>query len=306
MMMNLPTNNKRPTLAFSGHETFPLRQMWLKKVVDIADNNGDILKKSFSDARLIAELGVGKNMLASMRHWAHCCEVIQEKSNGYVSVSDFGSKIFGLQGLDPYSEHPTTTWLVHWKLAQRESKATTLYWVFNRINTPTFSKQELQEQLVSMCEKESKVVSLTSLSKDIDTNLRGYVSRAGNKHEDAADPIFSELNLLSNDKPGHYSFNRGAKPSLNKAAFTYALLEYWGRSKEISNTISLDEVVYGDSSPGKVFKLDEDSVIERLLELEQLTSGRIKWTDTAGIKQLSKTDFDFEALMGEMLRKAYD
>ena len=53
-------NNDYP-LIFSGHETFPLRQMWLKKVVDIADNNGDIPKKSFSDPEKIAESIASEN-----------------------------------------------------------------------------------------------------------------------------------------------------------------------------------------------------------------------------------------------------
>ena len=50
--MNLANNSKKYPLSFSGHETFPLRQMWLKKVTDIADSDGEILKKKFSDPKI--------------------------------------------------------------------------------------------------------------------------------------------------------------------------------------------------------------------------------------------------------------
>ena len=302
--MNLSKNTQYP-LYFSGHETFPLRQMWLKKVIDIADSNGEILKKKFSDPKLIAELGVGKNMLAAMKHWAQACEIIDAKSIGCAFITDFGNAIFGNGGLDPYSEHPVTIWFMHWKLAKQGSKATTLYWAFNRLNSPSFSKQELQEQLLAVCAKNAKSVSESSLSKDIDANLRGYLSKSHGKSEDITDPIFAELNLLCSESPGHYSFNRGPKPSLNKAAFTYALLEFWEPSKGDSNTLSFDDIAYGDSSPGKVFKLDEDSIVELLMDLDSLTDNKLRWSNTAGIKQVSKTDFDFDGLKQEMLRRAY-
>nr|MBF4306793.1 DUF4007 family protein [Vibrio anguillarum] len=48
-------DNTKYALTFSGHETFPLRQTWLKKVVRIS-SNGLIEKKKFSDPRQLAEL----------------------------------------------------------------------------------------------------------------------------------------------------------------------------------------------------------------------------------------------------------
>ena len=244
-------------------------------------------------------------MLSAMKHWALACGVIVDKSTTCSAVSDFGSRVFSTDGLDPYSEHPSTIWLVHWRLAQRGSKATTIYWVFNRINAPYFSKQELQTQLSAACEKFDKSVSPSSLSKDIDANLRGYLSKTDGKNEDIADPLFAELNLLSSESLGHYTFNRGSKPTLNKAAFTYALLDFWEPTKGNSNTLALDDISYGDSSPGNIFKLDEDSIIELLMDVESLTNNKLKWSSTAGINQVSKTDFDFEELKLEMLRKAY-
>ena len=60
----------RPQL--SGHETFPIRYGWLKKAFDaVRDTEGqEDNRYVFSGPDAIARFGVGKNMVASMRHWA--------------------------------------------------------------------------------------------------------------------------------------------------------------------------------------------------------------------------------------------
>jgi len=63
---------------FSGHETFPLRQTWLKKVFDQKIDGNRIKKSVFTDEGAIARFGVGKNMVASMRHWALATSLIGE------------------------------------------------------------------------------------------------------------------------------------------------------------------------------------------------------------------------------------
>jgi len=55
-------------------ETFTLRYGWLKKVVDAiqaVESSATIdSSNNIHDSRIIADFGVGKNMVQSMRHWA--------------------------------------------------------------------------------------------------------------------------------------------------------------------------------------------------------------------------------------------
>jgi Protein of unknown function (DUF4007) len=104
---------------FSGHETFPLRQMWLKKVYDRSDSLDYIHKATFTNEDAIAEFGVGKNMVASIRHWALACNVITEEGapNGSYAITDHAKAVLADDGLDPYAENPTTAWYAHWWLA---------------------------------------------------------------------------------------------------------------------------------------------------------------------------------------------
>jgi hypothetical protein len=71
---------------FSGHETFPLRQMWLKKAFEQADDGFFIPKSTFSDESAIAAFGVGKNMVSAIRHWALACGIMFEEGNGCLAA----------------------------------------------------------------------------------------------------------------------------------------------------------------------------------------------------------------------------
>lgn len=301
------TSTSTITLAFSGHETFPLRQMWIKKIVDMADVNLLIKKEKFKSNEFIAELGVGKNMLASMKHWAQACQIIEEHDASYFVLTDLAKKIFLHNGHDPYSEQTSSAWLLHWNLARKSDRATTCYWLFNRINSGGFSKSELFQQLNNLCSEVGKTFSRSSLTRDIDTIVRSYTPKADLAAiEDSADPVFGELGLINHLANDNYIFNRGPKSSLNLPLFLYIVLDYWLKSFSGDSTLALNVISYGEASPGRILKLDEDSIIGYLVQADELTSGRIRWSDLAGIKQLSKQNVDVDNLMSELLRKAYE
>jgi len=78
---------------FSGHETFPLRYGWLKKVFDAVffyEQEGRIAdtKNLFLSDDSIARFGVGKNMVSSMRHWANAAGVIEEDADQNIITSN--------------------------------------------------------------------------------------------------------------------------------------------------------------------------------------------------------------------------
>lgn len=293
---------------FSGHETFPLRQMWLKKAFDCARSDWTVPKSAFSDESAIAEFGVGKNMVASIKHWALACDVLREETHDAFAVSPLARQIFGDDGLDPYSENPTTAWLVHWWLAGKGNRATTWYWLFNHVTAPTFSREDLDAPLTEFARKlyPKHRLSNSTLSRDIETCLRSYApSGADGSPEDYAEPVLGELGLLHEERKGHFSFRRGPKSTLHDGLFAYALIDYWDASAPAISSLAFEAISYGNGSPGRVFKLDEDSVAERLFALEEITGGALSWTDTAGLRQVMRKGPGSEALPLRLIEKAY-
>ncbi|MBL8421413.1 MAG: DUF4007 family protein [Dechloromonas sp.] len=307
-MRKASSNNEKVTTHFSGHETFPLRQMWLKKAFDCACSDWTIPKSTFSDDNAIALFGVGKNMVASIKHWALACEIMREEDGAYF-VTDAARRIFRDGGLDPYSENPATAWFVHWQLAGRGFRSTTWFWLFNHVLSASFTREDLEKPLSEFAASldSKRRLSASTLSRDLETCLRSYAPRVGGvSPEDFAEPMLGELGLLGEERKGHFAFRRGPKATLPDGIFTYALLDHWDRTTPRVSTLAFESIAYGEGSPGRVFKLDEDSVAERLFVLDDLTGGALSWTDTAGLRQVHRKNFDSSYLADAMIGKAYD
>ena len=85
---------------FSGHETFPLRYGWLKKAFDCVAETEDKPDNRAAcwDDDAIARFGVGKNMVASMRHWAKAARIIKESGPNAVLTTKLGRMLFEPKG----------------------------------------------------------------------------------------------------------------------------------------------------------------------------------------------------------------
>ena len=275
--------------SFSGHETFPFRYTWLKKGVDAVTDDPTV----FSSDRATITLGVGKNMVRSIRHWCTAARLIQPKEDDRAQLepTDIGKAIFADDGFDPYLEDSATLWLIHARLASKASRAATWYWAFGYFNQNEFKKERFTADLIDWAGKNGRDrISENSINRDVDCFLRTYVpSRMtkGTIMEDSFNCPLVELGLISDSSDGlTYQFHRGAKPSLPTPVFAAVLSRLWESRFGDRNSLALAEIAYSPESPGQIFKLDEDSVVGYLEELEPLTDGALRYDETAGLKQV--------------------
>lgn len=281
--------------------------MWLKKVFQECVEGGLIRKSTFSDEDAIANFGVGKNMVASIRHWALACGVMYESDRDF-RVGSLASEILQDGGLDPYAESPSTAWLAHWQLAGRCFRSTTWYWLFNHVTAPDFTRKELEEPLARYAREldPKHRLSPSTISRDLETCLRSYAPRAAEgSPEDFAEPLLGELGLLQEVHKGQYAFRRGPKASLHDGIFSYALVDFWNRTAAGQSSLAFEAVAYAEGSPGRVFKLDEESVAQRLIALSDSTGRKLEWTDSAGLRQVHRKHLTKNDIK-KMIRRAYD
>lgn len=299
---------------FSGHETFPLRQLWLKKAYDSVNRNslsGEAPKSIFSSEDSIVIFGVGKNMVSSIRFWAVACNIIEEHNDSY-KITNTGHLLFDENsGLDPYSENPSTIWLMHWFLASTPERTTTWYFLFNHIVQQVFDRESIAEKISTELEGIKLRLSKATLKRDVECCFRSYVPRLGSDSpEEMSEPLLGELGLLSESTKGTFEFRRGAKKSLHDGVFGYALIDYWLKQAKLGAgaVLSFDRVAHDYGSPGRVFKLDENSVAEHLMSLEQITNGQLQWVEQAGLRQVTlknNTPKGITNLKEQLLKKAF-
>jgi hypothetical protein len=287
--MTMTTAPARATglVSFSGHETFVCRHGWLKKAVDAALENPQVFTSD--DAMVL--LGVGKNMVHSISHWAVAANVLEEvpgTRGTKIKPTVLGAFLFGPGGRDPYLEDPNSLWLLHWQLATNERRATTFAWAFGLLRVQEFTRDTLLATIQEELRRRNLAApSDHSLRRDIDCFVRTYTARKAAILEDSLDCPLTELGLLVEEQTaGLLQFRQGFHRTLGMEVFAYALLEYWRRVAGARETLSFSEIAYGFASPGVSMKLDENSLTERLERLEHTTDGRLVYTDTAGIRQV--------------------
>jgi hypothetical protein len=291
--------------SFSGHESFPFRYPWLKKGFDaVREEGGDV----FAHDDAITILGVGKNMVRSIRHWCLAAGVLEENpqtGGGALRMSALGRLILADDGLDPYLEDPGTLWLLHWQIASNRARATTWFWTLSHFHEPEFTREALTSALLQWIQTlPGKQVAASSLKRDVDVFLRTYVSSRhgpGSIAEDSLDCPLVELGLIAQPGDGEaYRFHRGAQKSLPDAVLLYAILHFWDAYFRTSGTLALHDLARQPGSPGRLFKIDESSLTERLEGIERLTQGALSYGETAGLRQLyRRQQVDAQAILTE-------
>ncbi len=308
--------------SFTGHQTFPFRYTWLKKGVDAVAADPAIF--FYEDASVT--LGVGKNMIGSIRHWCRAAGLVKEvtrqqaqltmnlnerpSSNrrGQFVPTQLGKAIFDKSGFDPYLEDPATLWLIHWQIATNTQQATAWYWAFNILRSNQFTPQTFARDVYKWAQQQKQSmprVSENTLQRDVNCFIRTYCQarHAPTVIEDTFACPLVELNLIAElPDSDAYEFQRGDKETLPIEIVAWALNTFWQNHFAPRESLSFSDLMYAPSSPGRVFRLDEDTMTTYLENLEELTNGTFQYDETAGLKQLYR-HADFNAM--KLLERYY-
>ncbi len=282
-------NNKQMT--FGRHETFALRYAWLTKGFQAFQKNPKVFEPDVGTLCL----GVGKNMVSSIRYWLIATRLLEKPKQGF-QVTEVGNAIFSEEGYDPYLEDEATIWLVHWLLASNAEKATTWFWFFNYYYKTEFSREEISLDLNAFISDNMKIENKippneNTLKKDINILLRMYLRSAidSKTHlEDLLDAPLIQLDLvqLNNDK--RYQSRATLQHSLPCQILGFALVELFIARKE--NILPITELMYakGDyAAPGAVFKLTENALLAKIEQLSVKFPHIFEIRDDAGLHQVS-------------------
>ena len=286
-----------PRISFSGHETFPLRFHWLKKGVDAAEDDPTI----FNSDRDISVFGVGKNMVRAIRHWGLACGTLEshpDRSGGYRPTT-FGKQVFADDGWDPYLEDVGTAWLLHWKLCAQPEPSPLWHYVFSCYMDRDINLRSVKQPFVKWAKAEgieNRLPADSTLERDLKCLLGTYATRASTRSdlEEALESPFTPLNLV-HQTDGVYHFRPGPQPTLPAEVFIYAILRFWEETRVEADTISIQEVLQRDGSPGRIFKLSENRAFDLLLEAETWENPPFVYRDSAGNRQLLRQDEDVTA-----------
>ena len=280
--------------SFSGHESFPCKTLWLKKGYDFV-----IQGKVFSDPEAVIHLGVGKNMVASIRYWLKAfgiCEGNQPTWLGNYLFNDDNGK-------DKYIEDLATLWLLHFTLVFNQEA--TLYHLFfcdyQKGHTHFERDQVVTKVKLGLIEvNKQNLFNENTVKKDVAVLIQNYVLPRKTQSNEDFSSFLIDLDLIRQNVEGKgYFFNLEGKRKVMKEIFMYALLML--KEREGDNTISYEII---QDEVGLVFCMQDFETIEMLKQVAKTYSKYISYSDNAGIRIIQFTkDLDKEQVLNDYYEK---
>ena len=276
---------------FSGHDTFHCKQQWLLK----GFNNPNFTNVSKS----IISLGVGKNMVSSVKYWLEAFGITNENN-----LTDFSNLIFSPEiGLDRYLENEGTLWMLQYKLCQKKY-ASIFHLLFteyfeDKVNYD-FNEEKVIKFILNRLEiNGDKSISENTLSNDFKVFIRTYLSSSKdikNIEEEFNAPLL-ELNLIEKIENHKYVLNK-INRSIPLEILGYCILDM--TQEQNSTSLKLEEI---KRSIGNYFCITNECLEDLLSQLNEVSNVFV-YTDHAGIATLDIKQNTIE-LREELLKKYY-
>lgn len=302
-------------LKFSGHQTFPVRYGWIYKIIQEVKSEVSISSKDTIEKQMIS-MGMGKNMVLSIRHWIKTLNLVkpsqcEEKD---FDLTQLAEQLFvtdsNSRAHDEFIDKIGTVWLLHWltqTIPIENAELNTARWFFNYFNGVRSDKLQLAKDINLSLTNHKKELTEATLKKDIDCFFQTYATKyTVNKklNEDSFTSPFTELGLLVQLDSKTYLAELSNRKSLPDEVFTFALIDFIQKKQKDSkgnivnneNTFSFDNLLNGVGSPGRIFRLTSSGLSEKLDAAEQVTEGKLAWTDTQGLRQLQHSYDDLHTI----------
>lgn len=263
-------------LIFSGHETFHCKNLWLKKGFDFVETGA-----KFTDEACI-ELGVGRNMVNSIRFWMKSFNIIDVKNERITEIANF---IFNDgNGKDKYIEDETTLWLFHYLLVT--NKYSSIYsFIFNEFRKikPEFDK----DNFIAFLSERRIVMNSNTVAKDFSVFSRMYFSKKSENDKDKEDSfsgILSDLDLVHEIKKtggSKYFIKNTKQQNVPEELILFIILE----NDKYGKSISFKNLYSDFDSVGNIFAFSKDNLEDKLIKIAEKYP-TITYSNEAGIKEL--------------------
>lgn len=266
---------KNKKYSFCGHETFYCKSLWLKKGYDFLKEGN-----SFNDSDAVVKLGVGKNMVSSIRFWLKAFGLTVDDQ-----PTELANMLFDTEhGCDSFIEDTNTLWLLHYNIVhtgiaslynflftdyQREKKE------FDRISLDTYIKRKCNVP------EQKNVYNANTVNKDMGVLLKNYIAPENLASMEDFAALLINLNLLRRVGKETYAFNETPASAVAPEIILYAILD----TKE-DDTMSFDKI----QELALTFGMTVPTFVNIVRELEKSYKDVFHYTENSGIRNIQFMD----------------
>ena len=281
-------------IKIKGHEKFALREGWLNKgILAVQDSPRIFLQSNAPET-----LGVGSNMVKSIRYWLKAFDLIKERAGIGAELSTFAEQI---RNNDSYFQDMFTLWLLHSHLVKNAIQATSWYLFFNNLDVEEYTKEQIEDALFYELEKYSgKEINKNSVKDDVSVLLHMYCKEKADNYDPEEKNVspLSGLGLLIQSK-GRYTKKQPDLSKLSEWVILYELADAFEKAQ--SNSVSIDALYNGRDGIGNIYNLSRVALNDYLDRISNMSY--IKVDRTAGLDMVYK---GFTESAEEIIVKYYE
>ncbi|MBR1537474.1 MAG: DUF4007 family protein [Treponema sp.] len=280
-------------MKFRAHETFFIRKGWLSKGMKyVKQTDGMVFIDKENNP--MDTLGIGSNMVKSLRYWLLATGLTEENTNGkrIQTFTPLGKLVYEN---DRYMEESGTLQLLHYQLASNKEFATSWYYFFNEFSLYEFTQEDFITSIKTYVKMQNvEIGTERTFGDDFACIIGTYFSKKAGESENPENNIscpFSELGLINllDGKKGLYKKSIPPVSSFDP----YVILAIISDKANGQKEIKLNELLQGKNNIGRIFNLDTISMIEILRKAEKTEELKIIRTAGLDVVQLRNPENDF-------------
>lgn len=278
---------------FKGSQSFVLRDGWVQKSFIEMRAHPDV--NVFSKKDGVIYLGVGSNMVTSVKYWLDAAHIIKAGPKKISVLSELGKLI---EDHDQYLESTLSWNLIHIQLAKNFESAPLFWILFNYLDAgESFTKESFVEDAVKYFEDLGEAPNRQYIEDDFGVLVRSYISTGRPDPEDNTDCPLSSLGLLKQIGRSQYRKTQISLENLDMHVIYYLVKSSLGKK----DSATFEDIASMPEGPCKIFNLDRTTLMSLFMSLDN--AGYVKVTRTAGLNTIyfNKKTYKLKDLFEDVL-----
>lgn len=257
------------SLKFKRNESFYIRDGWLQKAIHSLKKNNENI---FSSTKGIYELGIGSNMVKSLKYWLLSANIIESKQN-QTGLTEFGNLLYKY---DPYLDSSFSWFFIHYFLVTNFKDAPLFNMFFNLKIKSSFNKNDIYDILIEQFKNRGYNIKNSYIFDDFNVFLKSYTveNKEDNPEDNYICPL-SSLNLIEKKKKDMYFMKHPIYSELSYLILSYAL------NQKYKKQFNIEDALLDDNSPVFLFNIDKNSFSQYLDDMKR--TNLITINKTAGL-----------------------
>lgn len=183
----------------TGHNTFYLREGWLKKGLFEVNKNPEIFQAN-NLTKAIDSLGIGSNMVTSLKYWLLYFKLIEKDSDHKFIITEFANMILSM---DNFLNKNGTLWLLHLQSCNNSS-----IWeiMFREMEIAKFTKEQVFDRIIIRLKEDDKKFANKTIKNAISIFVNTYYHENNKDPENNIYSPLSKLKLIVKDIDNHFKF----------------------------------------------------------------------------------------------------